>query len=117
MLSTGAVLFPAVVLCVLEYRSLVQLDAKTRSAAHAELLRAVENVTGRVEAGIRRIGEDALSSFVAADARRSVAELGSRFDGVQRAHPDIEQVFLFTLDDASGLAAVLSGPDGAQKYT
>ncbi len=117
MIAAGAVAVAAAALCFLQYRSLVELAAKARVTAQDELLQTAREVGQRAEESVRRIGETCLAPFKATDSRAGAAPLGSRFDEIKRAHPEVEQVFLFSFDRPNGTSAILSGPQGAAEFT
>ena len=117
VLSAVSVVVCAAVLGVLQYRSLVQLEIRTRITFQDDLLRSAQAIAGAVEGEVRSIGATALSSFQTEDSNRDVQDLARRFQELQRQQPEIDEVFLFALDGPSGTSAVFSTRNGADRCT
>ena len=117
VLSAVSVVVCAAVLGVLQYRSLVQLEIRTRITFQDDLLRSAQAIAGAVEGEVRSIGAAALSSFQTEDSNRDVQDLARRFQELQRQQPEIDEVFLFALDGPSGTSAVFSTRNGADRCT
>src|SRR3989442_595384 len=106
VVSVAAVVLCAAVLGVLQYRSLVQLEIRTRITFQDDLVRAAQAIAADVEGQVRTSGAAVLASFQSEDTHRDVGDLAKRFQEIQRAQPDIDEVFLFALDDPKGTSAV-----------
>ena len=117
VLSAVSVVVCAAVLGVLQYRSLVQLEIRTRITFQDDLLRSAQAIAGAVEGEVRSIGAAALSSFQTEDSNRDVQDLARRFQELQRQQPEIDEVFLFALDGPSGTSGVFSTRNGADRCT
>ncbi len=117
VLSAAAVVVAAGALCVLQYRSLAQLEAKSRVAARADLVRIARVVGQTAETEISRRASEALTGFTFTDGNKSALELGQRFDAIRENHPEIDQIFLFAPDRKKGIRAVFSARRGAQEFT
>jgi len=117
VLSAVSVVVCAAVLGVLQYRSLVQLEIRTRITFQDDLLRSAQAIAAAVEGEVRSIGAAALSSFQTEDSNRDVQDLARRFQELQRQQPEIDEVFLFALDGPSGTSAVFSTRNGADRCT
>ena len=115
--SIAAIVVCAAILGVLQYRSLVQLEARTRVTFQDELVRSAQAIAGNVEADVRTAGVVALGRFRSEDTARDVRELAARFQELLRSRPEIEEVFLFDLDDPAGPSAVFSTRDGTDRCT
>lgn len=115
--STAAVVVCAIILGVLQYRSLVQLEARTRITFQDELVRSARTIAENVEADVRTAGVAALGSFRSEDTARDVGELGARFQELLRRRPEIDEIFLFALDGPTGTSAVFSTRDGTDRCT
>src|ERR1022692_3935752 len=113
--SIAAVVVCAAILGVLQYRSLVQLEARTRITFQDELVRSAQTVAESVEADVLTAGVAALGSFRSEDTAHYVRELAARFQELLRSRPEIDEVFLFALDDPAGTSAVFSTPDGTDR--
>ena len=70
-----------------------------------------------MEGEVRTIGATVLASFRNEDTNRDVHDLARRFQELQHRQPEIDEVFLFALDDPSGTSAVFSTRDGAGRCT
>ncbi len=117
VLSVAAVVVCAAILGVLQYRSLAQLEIRTRTTFQDDLVRAAQAIAGDVEDEVRTAGAGALASFRKEDASQDVRGLGRRFRELRRRRPEIQEVFLFALDDPNGTSAVFSTRDGARRFT
>ena len=117
LFSAVSVVVCAAILGVVQYRSLVQLEIRTRVAFQDDLLRSAQAIAGAVEGEVRSIGGAALSSFQAEDSNRDLQDLARRFQELQSQQPEIDEVFLFALDGPSGTSAVFSTRNGADRCT
>ena len=115
--SIAAVVVCAAILGVLQYRSLVQIEARTRITFQDELVRSAQTVAESVEADVLTAGVAALGSFRSEDTAHYVRELAARFQELLRSRPEIDEVFLFALDDPAGTSAVFSTRDGTDRCT
>jgi hypothetical protein len=117
VVSGAAVVVCGTVLGVLQYRSLVQLETRARITFQDDLVRSAQAIAADVEVDVRTAGAAALASFHSQDTGRDVHELARRFQGLLRRQPEVDQVFLFALDDPSGTSAVFATRDGTNRCT
>jgi hypothetical protein len=117
VVSVAAVVVCAAILGWLQYRSLVQLEIRTRITFQDDLVRAAQAIAGEVESDVRTAGAAVLASFHKEDTNGDVRDIARRFQEVQRRQPEIDEVFLFALDDPGGISAVFSTRDGADRCT
>lgn len=117
VVSAAAVVVCAATLGFLQYRSLVQLEIRTRITFQDDLVRAAHAIAGEVESDVRTDGSAVLASFHKEDTNGDVRGLARRFQEIQRRQPEIDEVFLFALDGPSGTSAVFSTRDGADRCT
>ena len=117
VLSVAAVVVCEAILGVLQYRSLAQLEIRTRTTFQDDLVRASQAIAGDVESDVRTAGVDVLASFQKEDPNQDVRDLAGRFQELLRKCHEIEEVFLFALDDPNGTSAVFSTSDGADRFT
>lgn len=117
VLAIAAVAVSATVLGVLQYRSLAELETRTRTTFQDDLVRAAQAIARQVEEEVRTAGAEALGSFRREDPHQDVRALGGRFQALRRRQPEIEEVFLFALDDPNGISAVFSNAAGAERFT
>jgi hypothetical protein len=117
VLSVVTVVVCAAILGVLQYRSLVQLENRTRITFQDDLFRSAQAIAADVEGEVQTIAAVVLASFRNEDTNGDVRDLARRFQEIQREHPEIEEVFLFALDDPNGTSAVFSTREGADRCT
>ena len=117
VVSVAAVVVCGTTLGVVQYRSLVQLETRTRTTFQDDLVRSAQAIAAGVEGNVQAAGAAALASFRSEDTMGDVRELARRFQAIQRSQPEIDEVFLFALDDPSGTSAVFSTRDGADRCT
>ncbi len=117
VLSAAAVVVCAAMLGVLQYRSLAQLEIRTRTTFQDDLVRAAQAIAGDIEDDVRAGGAGVLASFRKEDASQDVRDLGRRFQELRRRRHEIQEVFLFALDDPNSTSAVFSTRDGAERFT
>ncbi len=117
VVSVVAVVVCGATLGVLQYRSLAQLETRTRITFQDDLARLAQSIAGDVEGDVQTAGAAALASFHSEDTNRDVRDLARQFQTIQRRQPEIDEVFLFALDDPSGTSAVFSTDKGADRCT
>ena len=117
VLSVAAVVVCEAILGLLQYRSLAQLEIRTRTTFQDDLVRASQAMAGDVENDVRTAGADVLASFQKADPNQNLLDLARRFQELLRSRQEIEEVFLFALDDPNGTSAVFSTREGADRFT
>ena len=115
-LGAAAVLVATIALSVLQYRSLRQLEAKTRLAVEDNLRQTLEAVAGRMEAKVRTIAAECLSPLRVDDlAPQRVERIGRQFAAIRQAHPEVAQLFVFSLCSCRGEPfAIFSAAGGAR---
>ncbi|MGH9851619.1 MAG: sensor histidine kinase [Blastocatellia bacterium] len=97
MLAFVAVLAPTVALSFIQYRSLVELEAKTKAATQETLRRALDGVARRTEEHFRGLAEEVLKPVVAQDLSPRPPDLiAGHFAAVRQAHPEIDLLFVIT---------------------
>ena len=117
VVSVAAVVVCAAILGLVQYRSLVQLEIRTRITFQDDLVRAAQALAGEVESDVRTAGAAVLGSFHKEDTNGDVRDLARRFQEIQRRQPEIDEVYLFALDDPGGTSAVFSTRGGADRCT
>jgi len=117
VVSVVAAVVCGTILAGLQYRSLVQLETRTRITFQDDLVRSAQSIAQNVERDVRSIGTAALVSFNSEDTSQNVNDLARRFHAIQREHPEVDEVFLFAFDDPSGTSAVFSTREGADRCT
>src|SRR5260370_42694097 len=99
VVSVAAVVICAAILGWLQYRSLVQLEIRTRITFQDDLVRAAQAIAGEVESDVRTAGAAVLASFLKEDTNLDVRDLARRFQEIQRRQPQIDESFLVVVDD------------------
>src|SRR5260370_1528820 len=117
VVSVAAVVICAAILGGLQYRSLVQLEIRTRITFQDDLVRAAQAIAGQVESDVRTAGAPLLASFHKEDTNGDVRDLARRFQEIQRRQPEIDEVFLFALDAPRGISPVSPTREGAHRCT
>jgi len=94
-LAIAAVVLPTIVLFVVQYRSLAELQNKTRAAAHDNLRQASQNIARRIK---EDLGDLATQSFRSIDPREireeNLDQIENIFAATRALHPEIDQIFL-----------------------
>jgi signal transduction histidine kinase len=94
-LAIAAVALPTIVLFVVQYRSLVELQNKTRAAAHESLRQRSQNIARKVK---EDLGDLATQSFRSIDPRdiseENLDQVQNSFAAARQSHPEIDQIFL-----------------------
>jgi signal transduction histidine kinase len=116
-LAGVAVLLPITLLSVLEYRSLLELQDKTKTAVQENLRQTLEAVVRRVETRLRSIAADSLLPLTARNLRSDAMEqTAQQFAAIRGLHPEIDQLFLLSRCTCRGQPfAIVSAPAGARR--
>jgi signal transduction histidine kinase len=95
-LAFVAVLLPTTVLSVIQYRSLVELEGKTKVAVQENLRQTLYTVTRKVEESLQNTARRSLSGITTADLERDKLEdLECKLAEIKQENPEIDQVFAF----------------------
>lgn len=90
----AAVVLPVAALCWMHYRSLGELESKTRVFVRESLRQKLEQVRAEVEARVGGRAGEVLSVFEAGDVARGAALLRAKFSQARALWPEVEEVFL-----------------------
>jgi len=94
-LALLAVLLPVVVLSVVQYRSLAELESKTRVAGQEQLRQALQSLMHRTREKLEALAAASLGSIDVAEIEQdNPALLDRRLAGIREAHPEIDDVFV-----------------------
>ncbi|HWP44102.1 MAG TPA: HAMP domain-containing sensor histidine kinase [Blastocatellia bacterium] len=105
-LAFVAVLLPTTVLSVIQYRSLVELEGKTKVAVQENLRQTLHTVTRRVEERVQNIAKKTLGSISYIDLEKERFEdLECKFAEIKQQYPEIDNIFAFRR------CANMSGPN------
>ena len=111
-LAGAAVVLPALVLSVIQYRSLAELREKTKFAVQENLRQSLQSVRRGAEESFVRVADEALSPFGPEDLKpANDARVESHSAEIRRRYPAVDKIFFVA--NCSCRAenfAVLSGP-------
>jgi signal transduction histidine kinase len=97
-LAIVAVLLPTTILSVIQYNSLVDLEGKTKVAVQENLRQTMQTLTRKVEDNLKELAKDTLEPIGYEDLEQdSLQKIEQHFAAVKRAHPEIDQMFVFSL--------------------
>jgi signal transduction histidine kinase len=98
ILASVAVLLPVILLSFVQYRSLVELENKTKAALKENLRQALLNIERQVEGKFEGIASQSLipvgSIKLSSEGDREQIE--KYFSTVKQSHPEIDQIFVFS---------------------
>jgi signal transduction histidine kinase len=116
-LAFVAVLLPTTVLSVIQYRSLVELEGKTKVAVQENLRQTLQTVTRRVEENLQGIARKSLSGIDPAELEKEgLEELECKLAEIRQKSPEIDQVFAFyRCPTRNKDFAVFYGPEGLRR--
>ncbi len=98
ILASVGVFLPVVALTYMQYRSLAELELKTKGAFKDNLRQGLQIVERQMKQRLEGIGSETLSPI--GSIQLSPDELEKHFANVKRSHPEIEEIFAFTSSDA-----------------
>jgi signal transduction histidine kinase len=94
-LGFGAVLLPLLLLSVVQYRSLVDLEDKTKVAVRENLSRTLERLSRRTRENLESMAAESLGRIdPVAIQQRSLDQLANQLLNIRRERPEIEAVFI-----------------------
>lgn len=95
VLAILAVLLPALLFSVVQYRSLTDLDSKTRVAVQDNLRQTLDGVSRGTKVRLEAIAADSLGSIEAAAVEQEkLADIELRLIGIKQSHPEIDLAFV-----------------------
>ncbi|HEY6401195.1 MAG TPA: HAMP domain-containing sensor histidine kinase [Blastocatellia bacterium] len=95
MLAFVAVLAPTVALSFIQYRSLVELEAKTKAATQENLRRALDSVGRRTEEHFRSLADEALKPVAAQNlSPHNLDPVARHFAAFRQRRPGIDRLFV-----------------------
>ncbi len=97
ILASVGVLLPILILTYMQYRSLTELQNKTKGAFKDNLRQGIPNVQRQMKQRLEEVGAQTLSPIGAMHLSSAGAaqELEKYFADVKRSHPEIEEIFAF----------------------
>src|SRR6516225_3552035 len=95
VLAIVAVVLPTIVLSVVQYRSLVDLQNKTRAAAHESLRQKSQDIARKVKEDLGGLARESFRSLDPKDiSPETLDQTEHLFATVKESHPEIDQLFL-----------------------
>src|ERR1043165_7708890 len=92
-----ALLLPTVVLSVIQFRSLVDLEDKTKVAVQENMRQTLQTVSRKVEENLKWLARKNLGDIGLADLEPQNAQaLERRFAAIKQEHPEIDTLFAFS---------------------
>ena len=97
ILALVGVLLPILILTYLQYRTLTELENKTKGAFKDNVRQGVTIVEQRMRQRLEDIAAKTLSPI--GSTPRGAEEIEKYFADVKRSHPEVEQIFIFSGND------------------
>ncbi|MEN3331672.1 MAG: two-component system, OmpR family, phosphate regulon sensor histidine kinase PhoR [Blastocatellia bacterium] len=92
-----ALLLPTVVLSAIQFRSLVDLEDKTKVAVQENMRQTLQTVSRKVEENLKWLARKNLGDIGLADLEpQSSQALERRFAAIKQEHPEIDTLFAFS---------------------
>ena len=86
------------ILSIIQYRSLVDLESKTKVAVQDNLRQTLQTITHKVEDNLKYTARKTLGSIVRTDLEpENFEKLDRYFAAIKLKHPEIENLFVFWL--------------------
>jgi signal transduction histidine kinase len=116
-LALTAVLLPVALLSVIQYRSLADLESKTRVAVEENLRQTLQSISRRAKEKLEALAAEALSSIEAADVEQErLDRIESHLTAARESHPEIDLAFLVMhCSCRERNFAVFSAPEGVHR--
>jgi hypothetical protein len=90
-----AVLLPALLFSIVQYRSLADLESKTRVAVQDNLRQTLEVVSRRTKERLEAIAAESLGGIEASAAEQErLKDIELRLIGLKQSHPEIDLAFV-----------------------
>lgn len=114
MFAAVAVMLPTTVLSVIQYRSLADLERKTKAAVQENLRQTLQGVARDVEGKFKGLARESLLPLEPQDLKReNLDEIGSHYAAVRQRHPAVDQLFVVSNCSCQGGSyALLYAPEG-----
>ncbi|HKY42859.1 MAG TPA: HAMP domain-containing sensor histidine kinase [Pyrinomonadaceae bacterium] len=99
ILASVGVFLPVVALTYMQYRSLAELEKKTKGAFKDNLRQGLSIVERQMKQRLDEVGSETLSPI--GSMQLSSEEIEKHFAHVKHSHPEIEEIFAFTYSDGN----------------
>ena len=115
-LAVVAVMLPTMVLSLIQYNSLLELQSKTKQAAQESLRQVLYGVAGRAEVELAWMAEEALGTLDAESlSRENVLDIERRFESVRTSNPAIDRLFL-SFECGCEAFGVVTSANGSRRF-
>jgi signal transduction histidine kinase len=113
-IAVVALLLPTMVLSVVQFRSLADLEDKTKVAVQENMRQTLQTFSRKVEENLKGLARKNLSDIRMSDLEPDNFEcLQSRFAAIKQEHPEMDSIFLFSLCKPMSVYYGLYYSDGA----
>jgi signal transduction histidine kinase len=113
-IAAVALLLPTVVLSVVQLRSLLDLEDKTKVAVQENMRQTLQTVSHKVEENLKGLARKNLGSISMAEIEsKNTQALEGRFAAIKQEHPEIDTLFAFSLCQQTEKYSCLYYADGA----
>jgi len=109
LVSVGVVL-PLLLLTYLQYRSLTELENKTKGAFKDNLRQGFTLVQQQMKQRLEEVAAQTLDPIGSLHSPRAAEDIEKHFANIKRSHPEIEEIFAFT-SDGKGLGLTQAQSD------
>ena len=101
ILASVGVFLPVVALSYMQYRSLAELEKKTKGAFRDNLRQGLSIVERQMKQRLEEVGSETLTPIgsIQPSSDGGAEEIEKHFASVKRSHPEIEEIFSFTYSD------------------
>jgi signal transduction histidine kinase len=115
-LAIVAVLLPSTVLSVIQYNSLVDLEGKTKVAVQENLRQTMQTLTRKVEDNLKNLAKETLEPIGYEDVEQgNLQKIEQQFTAIKQAHPEIDQMFVYSYFIKSKQYALFYTSDGLRR--
>jgi signal transduction histidine kinase len=119
VLAVVALMLPTTILSIIQYRSLVDLEGKTKVAVQDNLRQTLQTINHKVEDNLKNLAKKTLGQIGKADLQpENFEKLECYFAAVKLKHPEIENIFAFSLcEPMDKHYALFQTSDGLKRIT
>jgi signal transduction histidine kinase len=113
VLALAGVVLPVLVLTYLQYRSLTELENKTQGAFKDSLRQRLTNVQLQMK---QRFADVAAQTLEPIDSLESPEALETYLANIKRAHPEVEDIFVFKQETEPKIVSLFDRARSAQSF-
>ncbi|HKP86702.1 MAG TPA: HAMP domain-containing sensor histidine kinase [Blastocatellia bacterium] len=116
-LAVVALMLPTTILSIIQYRSLVDLEGKTKVAVQDNLRQTLQTITYKVQDNLKSLARKTLGPIDKDDLKpENFEKLDRYFASVKREHPEIEHLFVYYMcDPMDKYYTLFYTPDGLKR--